>query len=64
MFEKNASIFEEIQDQSLDGIIAGEAGVNTISVTNPLIACAILSRNNTGQYCTVTVECNNPGSVC
>ncbi|MFD6096821.1 plantaricin C family lantibiotic [Nocardiopsis flavescens] len=64
MSEMNASIFEEIQDQSMDDIMAGDAAPNTISITNPLIACALLSRNNTGRFCTVTVECNVPGPVC
>ncbi|MFI6576751.1 plantaricin C family lantibiotic [Nocardiopsis sp. NPDC050513] len=64
MSEMNASIFEEIQEQNLDDIVAGDVAPDSISVTVPWIACAIASRNNTGLYCTVTLECNNPGSVC
>ncbi|MFE3460966.1 plantaricin C family lantibiotic [Nocardiopsis aegyptia] len=63
MFEKNASIFEEIQDQSLEGVTAGDAGANSLSITQPAIACAVFSQFNTGQFCTVTVECAS-GPVC
>jgi hypothetical protein len=59
MRDMNASIFEEIDDQGLDGITAGsENAPNTIPTAYPSWCQAItpLAGNN-GRFCTLTVEC-------
>ncbi|NYJ35615.1 plantaricin C family lantibiotic [Nocardiopsis aegyptia] len=60
----NASIFEEIQDQKLDSVFAGDA-VNPDSIVthNVPLSCTITTFFNNGYICTVTVECMN-GSGC
>ncbi|NYJ35614.1 plantaricin C family lantibiotic [Nocardiopsis aegyptia] len=57
----NASIFEEIQDQKLDSVFAGEAANPDSLWTTQSIAWCIVSplAGNPGQVCTVTVECQD-----